>query len=596
MTYSVWSKFSLVSLAVVGILALNGCQQPGVTHSEAIDATIAADPEAATGRLEKTGQSANSYLAAAATPLAAEAGAKVLAAGGSAIDAAVAVQAMLTLTEPQSSGIGGGAFILFWHAAEKKLYTVDARERAPLTATPALFLDAEGQPPAGYWDAVLGGRSVGTPGVLKGLEVAHQRWGRLDWATLFMDTIETAEHGFPVSPRLAKLLAIEMNPGLLELQPAADYFYPNGEPLAVGTRLKNPELAQSLRLIAKQGADALYRGPVGAQIIEAVQNSSRSPGLLSSEDLAQYQAIIREPVCSKYRVYRVCGMGPPSSGATTVLQILGILENFPVSTWEPMGANFAHHFTQASKLAFADRNRYLADSDFVDVPVTNMLDKSYLAARAQLIAEQDMGRAKPGVFTNYSYADDQSPEFPNTSHLSIVDAQGNAVSMTTSIEMGFGSAVMAGGFLLNNQLTDFSIIPEQNGVLVANRVQAGKRPRSSMSPTMIFDEAGTNLIHVLGSPGGARIINYVAQTVVGLTDFGLDMQSAIDQAHVTNLNGTTQLEANTPMAELKAALEARGHKVQVQDLNSGLHGITVHPDGSLFGGADPRREGTAAGL
>lgn len=595
MAYSFWSKIGLVGVVVTASCMMSACQPSSTANEEVIDQSIAADPEAATGRQSKTGRSAQQYMAAAATPLAAEAGARILAAGGNAIDAAIAVQAMLTLTEPQSSGIGGGAFILYWNATERKLYSVDARERAPLSAGPELFFDAEGQPPQSYWDAVIGGRSVGTPGVLKGFELAHQRWGTLPWSELFTDAIRTASEGFPVSPRLAKLLAIEMNPGIKELSPAADYFYPNGQPLVEGTLLRNPALAASFQLIAEQGADVFYQGVIAEQIVHAVQNSSKSPGLLSLEDLAQYEAKLREPVCSVYRVHKICGMGPPSSGASTVLQILGILEHFPVSEWNPTSETFAHHFTQASKLAFADRNRYVADSDFVDVPIRNMLDKGYLAQRAELVGEQDMGRAQPGIFSQYSYADDQSPEFPNTSHISIVDAQGNAVSMTTSIEMGFGSAVMAGGFLLNNQLTDFSIIPAVDGKLVANRVQGGKRPRSSMSPTMIFDQEGDDLVHVVGSPGGARIINYVAQTVIGLTDFGLDMQSAIDQAHVTNLNGTTQLEAATDMADLKEALEMRGHKVQVQDLNSGLHGITILPDGTLFGGADPRREGIAAG-
>ncbi|HET8815860.1 MAG TPA: gamma-glutamyltransferase [Pseudidiomarina sp.] len=593
--YSFWTKVGLIVVLLSVNFVLSACQPGPTVNSEVIDQSTAADPEAATGRQDKAGRSARQYMSVAATPLAAEAGAAVLAAGGSAIDAAIAVQAMLTLTEPQSSGIGGGAFILYWDAQERKLYTVDARERAPINAGPDLFLDAQGAPPESFWDAVIGGRSVGTPGVLKGLELAHQRWGQLPWSTLFADAIETANEGFPVSPRLAHLLAIEMNPGITELQPAADYFYPNGKPLAEGTILKNPSLAASFKLIAERGAEAFYRGPIAEQIVDAVQSSAQSPGRLTLEDLAQYEAKLREPVCSMYRVYQVCGMGPPSSGASTVLQILGILENFPVGDWQPVSEKFAHHFTQASKLAFADRNRYLADSDYVEVPIASMLDKTYLAQRAGLIRAQDMGRAQPGVFTDYSYADDQSPEFPNTSHISIVDAQGNAVSMTTSIEMGFGSGVMAGGFLLNNQLTDFSIIPVVDGKAVANRVEGGKRPRSSMSPTMIFDQEGDDLVHVIGSPGGARIINYVAQTVIGLVDFELDMQSAIDQAHLTNLNGATQLEAETAMADLQKPLEARGHKVQVQDLNSGLHGITILPNGTLFGGADPRREGIAVG-
>ena len=570
-------------------LALVGCGSQ-TTPTE----RVAADPEAATGFIAKSGQAAQQYMVAAATPAAAEAGRKVLAEGGSAIDAAVAVQAMLTLTEPQSSGIGGGGFLLYWDASEQQLYTVDARETAPAAATPELFLDAQGQPPASFLDAVVGGRSVGTPGILRGLELAHQQWGKLPWQQLFTDTITTAEQGFTVSARLQGLLDLEFHPGLKTLSPAKDYFYPNGQALKQGQVLKNPELAASLRMIAEQGADAFYRGPLATQIAQAVQQAERSPGTLSVEDLASYQAVIREPVCSNYRVYEVCGMAPPSSGGITVLQILSMLESKNLAELAPNSEQAVHYFTQASKLAFADRNRYIADSDFVDVPVTAMLDKGYLSERAQLIGERDLGKATPGELTTLVYADDQSPEFPNTSHISIVDAEGNAVSLTTSIETGFGSGVMVGGFLLNNQLTDFSIVPEVNGNPVANRVEPGKRPRSSMSPMMVFDEQG-ELLHVVGSPGGARIINYVAQTLVGLLDWNLDMQAAMDLPHVTNLNGETALERGTTIEALAEGLKARGHQVRVQDLNSGLHGISRLEDGSLYGGADPRREGIATG-
>jgi gamma-glutamyltranspeptidase/glutathione hydrolase len=553
------------------------------------------EPEAATGIIAKQAVRASEYMVAAATPQAAAAGREILAKGGDAIDAAVAVQAMLTLTEPQSSGIGGGAFILYWDNASQTLYTIDAREKAPTAAGPDLFLDANGQPPEQFWDAVVGGRSVGTPGVLKGLELAHKRWGERPWQELFTSTIELAEAGFEVSPRLEQLLEMDLNPGLRKLQASADYFYPNGQALQAGEVKQNPELAWALRLIAEQGTDAFYRGPVGEKIVAAVQSSEVSPGLLTTEDLANYEAVVREPVCNGYRSYKVCGMGPPSSGGLTVLQILGILENFPVAQWEPQSIETVHHFTQASRLAFADRNRYIADSDYVNVPVVNLLEKSYLAERSRLIGTSDLTQAQPGVFASYSYADDQSPEFPNTSHISIVDAQGNAVSMTTSIEMGFGSAVMASGFLLNNQLTDFSLVPEVNGTLVANRVEGGKRPRSSMSPTMVFDRSGEQLIHVVGSPGGARIINYVAQTLIGLLDWNMNMQQAIDQPHFTNLNNYTALEADTPMAELVSKLKRKGHDARVTGLNSGLHGITIEADGTLLGGADPRREGVALG-
>lgn len=578
-------------LMLFATLAISACSDVAPTN---VDKTTALDPEASTGFVEKTGVRASNYMVAAATPAAAKAGETVLAAGGSAIDAAVAVQAMLTLTEPQSSGLGGGGFMLYWDAEQQRLYTIDARETAPLAATPELFLDAQGKPPQQFMDAVTGGRSVGTPGILRGLEMAHQRWGNLAWSELFAETIERAEQGFVVGERLQRLLELKLSPGLLEMAPGNAYFYPDGQALQAGSLKRNPEYAETLKVIAEQGADAFYRGDIAKAIVSAVQNSAINPGKLALEDLTNYEAIIREPICAMYRIYEVCGMGPPSSGGITVLQILGILENFPVGEWEINSESAVHHFTQASRLAFADRNRYIADSDFVDVPVAELLNKSYLRERATLIHDRDMGKAQPGVFTQYSYANDQSPEIPNTTHVSIVDAQGNVFSMTSSIEMGFGSGVMAAGFLLNNQLTDFSIVPEVNGDLVANRVEAGKRPRSSMSPMMIFDAEGQP-IHAVGSPGGSRIINYVAQTLVGLLDWNLDMQAAIDLPHVTNLNGVTSLERGTAIEQHAEALRQRGHEVKVQDLNSGLHGISLLSDGTLYGGADPRREGMAVG-
>jgi len=553
---------------------------------------VAADPEAATGRTEKVATVANDYMVAAATEQATDAGTRVLAEGGSAIDAAIAVQAMLTLTEPQSSGIGGGAFILYWDNENKQLYTIDAREKAPAGVTADMFLDDNGKP-IKWIEGVVGGRSVGVPGVLAGLELAHQRWGKRPWQSLFSDSIAAAEQGFVVSPRLEKLLQLEINPGLRQLQPAKDYFYPNGAPLQAGSLKKNPELAAAFSTIATQGAKAFYQGPLAQAMVDAVQNSAIAPGTLSMADLANYQALMRDPVCAPYRAFDVCGMAPPSSGGLTVLQMLGILAHKDLAAMPVNGAEAMHYFTQASKLAFADRNRYIADTDFVQVPMAAMLDPEYLAQRAALLGEQDLGIATPGEF-GITRSASTSLEQPNTSHIAIVDAQGNAVSMTTSIEMGFGSTVMANGYLLNNQLTDFSFAPMQNERLIANRVEPGKRPRSSMAPTMVFDADG-QLMHVVGSPGGTRIINYVAQTLVGLLDWQLDMQAAINLPKVTNLNGRTALEKGTAAATLKGDLEARGHQVDVRDLNSGIHGITIMKDGRLIGGADPRREGRAKG-
>ncbi|MGM0525547.1 MAG: gamma-glutamyltransferase [Pseudomonadota bacterium] len=577
--------------AVTFSTLLVGCGSP-LTQEET--ANEVREPEAATGFSDKQSVTTERFMVAAANPHAVDAGYKVLKQGGTAIDAAIAVQAMLGLTEPQSSGIGGGAFILYWDQQKQKLYTVDARETAPMAATEELFLDDNGNAPR-WIEAVVGGRSVGTPGLLKGLELAHQRWGRSDWAELFTDSIELAEQGFQVSPRLAKLVDMEINPGVTQMPVTKNYFFPDGQPLQAGDLLKNPEYAETLSLIAEQGADAFYHGPIAEKIVSAVQNSAVAPGVLSLSDLANYDAKIRQPVCDDYRQYKVCGMGPPSSGGLTTLQTLGVLENYDIPQMTVNGEQAAHLFTQASRLAYADRNQWIADPDFAEVPVAAMLNDDYLASRAATITENDMGKAKPGLYLMPDNRQDMAYERPNTSHISIVDNDGNVVSMTTSIEMGFGSTVMAGGFLLNNQLTDFSLVPMDGSVKIANRVEPGKRPRSSMAPTMVLNQQGDQVLHALGSPGGSRIINYVTQTVVGLLDWKLDMQQAINMGHVTNRNDYTSLEKGRAVAEHAKALKARGHEVRVIDLNSGLHGITINTDGTLTGGADPRREGQVKG-
>lgn len=554
----------------------------------------AREPEAATGFAEKRAETADNFMVAAANPHAVDAGYEVLKRGGSAIDAAIAVQVMLGLVEPQSSGPGGGAFILYWDNEEDKLYSIDARETAPMDATESLFLDDENKAPK-WIDAVVGGRSVGTPGVIRGLELAHQRWGKADWSSLFSQTIDLSKEGFEVSPRLAKLVEMEINPGVKKMPAASNYFFPNGEPLKAGSTLKNPDYAKSLSLIAEQGADAFYQGELAEEIVNAVQNSPIEPGVLSLKDLSQYKAKLREPVCSAYRQYQVCGMGPPSSGGITTLQTLGVLENFELAELKPNSERFVHLFTQASRMAYADRNQWIADPDFVEMPVEAMLGKTYLSSRADKITEKDMGKAKPGIQLQPEYEQDIAYELPNTSHVSIVDAEGNVLSMTTSIEMGFGSTVMAGGFLLNNQLTDFSLAPGNGKEKYANRVEAGKRPRSSMNPIIVLDEKGEQVLHALGSPGGSRIINYVSQALVGMLDWGFNVQDAINLGHVTNRNDYTALEKGRDISDLKVGLEKRGHDVKVIDLNSGLHGVSIDSDGTLIGGADPRREGVAKG-
>jgi len=548
------------------------------------------DPEKATGLEGKALVTGKKHMVAAANPLAAKLGYDVLTRGGTAIDAAIAVQAGLNLVEPQSSGIGGGAFILYWDATTKKLFTYDARETAPAKATADLFID-NGKP-LPWREAIVGGRPVGVPGVLRGLDVVHRQHGKLPWKTLFTGAIALADKGFAVSPRMAKLVAYKFHPGLYQIEPAKSYFYPKGEPIAQGAWLKNPELAESLSKIAEHGVEVFYQGDLAQKIIEKVNNSPVRPGLLSLEDMQNYRVKVRDPVCMDYKNYELCGMDQPSSGGLAVLQMFGILGTFNMAELGPGNAEAIHLFTQASRLAYADRNRYSADPDFVKIPVTALLGEKYLISRAKSIdSDNDMGQAQAGSpSSKIVYANDDSYELPSTSHISIVDQYGNAISMTTSIEMAFGSSLMVGGFLLNNQLTDFSLSAKKDGKWVANRVEAGKRPRSSMAPFIVIDKKDRSLKVVVGSPGGSRIINYVAKTLVGVLDWNLDIQQAIEYPNVTNRNDYTALEKGLTPDAMIDALKSKGHDVKVSDLNSGLHGIVI-VDGLLTGGADPRREG-----
>jgi gamma-glutamyltranspeptidase / glutathione hydrolase len=529
-------------------------------------------------------------MVVAANPLAADTGREILRAGGSAIDAAIATALVLNLVEPQSSGIGGGAFLLHFDGKTGDIAAYDGRETAPAAATPALFLRPDGAP-MGFWEAVVGGRSVGVPGLLRMFELAHRAHGRLPWAKLFEPAIRLAEDGFVVSPRLHALIAEDK---YLKTSPAtAAYFHDaSGAPLAVGTIRRNPAFAETLRRIARYGADAFYTGPIAEAIVAAVRGAAANPGELSVADLAGYQAKQRQVLCGPYRTWRVCGMPPPTSGGVAVLQILGILQGFDLSSLAPESPAAWHLIAEASRLAFADRNQFLADTDFVPVPVDDLLDTAYLARRGGLISpDTSLGKAAPGLpLQNGAMPVQQAP--PSTSHLVVVDAAGNAVSMTASIESAFGSRLMAAGFMLNNELTDFSFRPEAEGRPVANRFQAGKRPRSSMAPTMVLDGNG-RLVLAIGSPGGSRIIGYVVKAVIGALDWGLDMQAAIDLPNVVNRNGVTDVEDSAPAA-LVDGLAARGQEIKVGPLNSGLHGIAVTADG-LTGGADPRREGVALG-
>lgn len=552
------------------------------------------DPEAATGFQQKQSTQSKKFMVSAANPYAVNAGYRILEEGGSAVDAAIAVQMVLTLVEPQSSGIGGGAFLLYWDNSAHQLTSWDGRETAPSAATGDLFLDDEGQP-INWWDALAGGRSVGTPGVIAALAIAHKQHGKLPWSTLFEDAIALSEKGFKVSERLHLLIEKKTNPALGRYDKARNYFYPNDQPLQTGATLRNPELADTLKRIAAIGPKAFYSGDIAKDIVSTVKSAQDNPGLLSEKDLSTYQAKERPPVCAPYHQYKVCGMGPPTSGGITILQILSLLEPFKLSTYSPMDVNAVHLFSQASRLAYADRDTYIADSDFVNVPVTELLDSQYLKQRSSLInVERDTKTAPAGNIPNSTaFSIGSTHAQPSTSHISIIDASGNAVSMTTSIEMAFGSTLMVRGFLLNNQLTDFSFRNQQNGKPVANRVEGNKRPRSSMSPMMVFDK-NNELLLVIGSPGGSRIINYVAKTIIGILDWGLDIQLAIDLPNISNRNGSTDLELDTTAVNLQQALEKKGHDINIRELNSGLHGILVTPDG-LIGGADSRREGIAKG-
>jgi gamma-glutamyltranspeptidase/glutathione hydrolase len=559
----------------------------------------ATQPEVGTGRSAQRLARAEHEMVAAANPHAAQAGAAILAAGGSAVDAAIAMQLVLNLVEPQSSGIGGGAFLLYYDAAAGTVETYDGRETAPAAARPELFVNPDGTLPD-YLEALVGGRSVGVPGLVRMLEAAHRAHGRLAWAKLFEPAIALAEAGFAISPRLNRLA--DTVPTLARIAPTAAYFLdPAGGAKPVGSILRNRAFAATLRVIAAGGAEAFYRGPIAADIAAAVHGAPVNPGLLAESDLATYAAKLRAPVCLAYRGHRVCGMGPPSSGGVTVLQILGLLAAFDLSALDPDSVEAVHLFAEASRLAYADRDRYLADPDFVAVPSAGLIDPRYLAARAALIdpdhaaAQATPGRP-PGA-PEHGWQSGLSPELPATSHLSVIDRDGNAAALTTSIEFAFGSALMVRGFLLNNQLTDFSFAPERDGRPVANRVEPGKRPRSSMAPTLVFDAHG-RLELVLGSPGGARIICYVAKTLIAVIDWELDLQAAVELPHRCNRNGATEVERGTALERLRESLEARGHRVTVRDMNSGVHAIRLDRSGRravLYGAADPRREGVALG-
>jgi len=591
---------------IAAALALVACHSP-------VNEPPAA-PELGSGyRTDLSPRHAAQHMAAAANPLAAEAGREMLRQGGSAIDAAIAMQAVLTLVEPQSSGIGGGAFIMLWDGNRVQAY--DGRETAPAGATERLFLKPDGQPMA-FTAAQIGGRSVGTPGVLRALELAHKKTGHLPWARLFEPAIRLSEHGFAISPRLHSLIAADrFIPQSPEM--AAYFLNADGTPKATGTLLKNPALAAVFKRIAEEGPDALYHGPIADEIARKVQGH-RNAGSLSEADLAGYAAKERAPLCTDYKRWKICGMPPPSSGGIAIAQILGTLQALqardprlaiapmtPLKSASPAGLEptpeAVHLIAEAGRLAFADRALYVADADFVPVPVAGLIAQDYLARRAALIGERSLGIAQPGqpAGIQVAYAPDRSPLRISTSQVVAVDDQGGAVSMTTTVESAFGSHLMVQGFVLNNQMTDFSFIPEENGQPVANRVQPGKRPRSAMAPTLVFDRHSGELLATLGSPGGSQIIEYVSKSLVAMLDWQLDPQAAISLPNFGSRNGATELETGLFSPALKQALRDKGHALSEIEMTSGIQAIVRTRDAQgkvlLSGGADPRREGEALG-
>lgn len=575
---------ALLAVAVAGPLSANA------------QVKEAPAPEGATGLAAKQVVRAKEHMIVAAHPDAAKAGLAMLEKGGSAVDAMIATQLVLGLVEPQSSGLGGGAFLVHFDAGAGKVTTLDGRETAPAGATPGLFLDAAGEP-LDFIDAVVGGRSVGTPGTVMLLWEAHKRHGKLPWADLFIPAIELAEKGFAVSQRL-NLLIGDAAESLFRQEAARAYFLSEeGVPLFAGTIRKNQPYADTLKAIAQKGPDAFYKGEIAADIVATVRENNENPGTLSLEDLAGYAVVERGPLCAPWKAYRVCGMGPPSSGAIAVAQMLMLTEPNGLDRLGPADPQAWRLIGDASRLAFADRELYVADPEFVKVPA-GLTDRGYMAERSKLLARNkaltadEVTAGDPPRDHGFDYAPGKALELPSTSHVSIVDGAGNVVSLTTTIESGFGSRLMVRGFLLNNELTDFSFLPEVNGKPVANKVEPGKRPRSSMAPTIVLKDGKP--VFVTGSPGGSRIIGYVARSIVAHLEWGLHPQQAASLPHADNRFGTYDLETGTAAENLAPALSELGYRVKSLDMNSGIHAIAITPEG-LLGGADPRRDGVALG-
>lgn len=533
------------------------------------------------------------FMISSGNELASRAGSDIMAQGGNAIDAAIAAQLVLNIVEPQSSGIGGGAFILYYDKKSGETIYFNGRETAPKNAKSDMFLDKNGKPRQ-FNDVVRGGLSVGTPGLLMAMSEAHKKYGKLPWKKLFQPAIKIANDGFIASQRF-HVLSTDIS-YLKDFDETAEiYLDKDKKPFQIGDKITNPKMAKTLEIISKEGIQTFYKGEIAHDIASAVQNSKINPGFLSFNDLKNYQIKTGDLLCDSYRKkYKICTM-PLPAGGVTLLQIMGILENFDLSKFKPNSAKAIHLISEATRLAYADRNEYLAD--VTDVPIHKMLDKDYLAKRAKLVdPNQAIEKIEPGKFTakQNSVINNKVIELPSTTHLSVVDAKGNAVSMTSSIEYFFGSAISVDGFMLNNQLTDFSFEPTKNGKLVANRLEPGKQPRSSMSPTFVFDEKG-KLIMIVGSPGGPRIIQFVAKTIINHLDFGLNAQESISIPTFVVLNNVIELEKNQDITKLESELRKMGHKTKVIEITSGIHAITIDKN-KIEGGADPRREGVAVGF
>ena len=534
---------------------------------------------------------ARQQMVVSANPYISEAGNMILAQGGNAVDAAIATALMVSLVEPQSGGIGGGGFILYLNPKENILTSIDAREISSNTTKENQYLDNNDKP-LNYGQAVFLGTSVGVPSLLKGLALLHQKYGTLEWKKLFLPTIRLAKEGFIISPRLNTLIV--KDPFLLKNTNASRYFFDKDlNPLPIGYLLKNPELAKVLEEVSIHGIEKFYEGEIAKDITRAV-NQHSTPGGLNGDDLKQYQAVERKVVCGPYRSWKICGMAPPSSGGITLISMLGILQNFPLSQLDEI--DYLHYLSEAGRLAYADRDRYIADPDFIDIPIDSLIDPTYTKERSHLISiKKSMTKAKPGMFNQLpvQLGSDSNSELPATSHISIVDKNGQAVSMTISVASAFGSRIMTNGFFLNNEMTDFSFMAKENQQLIANRIEPTKRPRSSMSPTFVFDEQ-QQLVMALGSAGGPSIINYVAKTITGVLDRNLNIQEAIDYPNIGSRNQETELEKESMVEKYAQELQERGHPILIREMNSGTQGIFINRDG-LWGGVDGRREGVAVG-